>query len=69
VGYAFFDPPLLDDIPVEALFITLCVSCQVQLHLHLGLPDPLPTKPGSIPMLFPGYLPLYLLPGHFLLAL
>lgn len=32
----FFDLPFLSDIPVEALLI-LCIPCQVQLHLHLGL--------------------------------
>ncbi|KAK4829131.1 hypothetical protein QYF61_002210 [Mycteria americana] len=46
----------------EALLIVLCIPCQVQLQLCLGLPDPIPTQPGSIPILFPGYLSLLLPP-------
>ncbi|KAK4832075.1 hypothetical protein QYF61_020631, partial [Mycteria americana] len=61
-GYAFFDLPFLADIPVEALLIIPCIPCQVQLQLRLGLPDPIPTQPGSIPVLFPGYLSLLPLP-------
>ncbi|KAK4832883.1 hypothetical protein QYF61_026433 [Mycteria americana] len=33
-----------------------------ELQLRLGLPDPIPTQPGSIPVLFPGYLSLLPLP-------
>ncbi|KAK4816375.1 hypothetical protein QYF61_016279 [Mycteria americana] len=61
-GYAFFDLPFLTDIPVEALII-LCIPGQVQLQLCIGLPDPIPTLPGSVPILFPGYLSLLPLPG------
>jgi len=35
----------------------------------LGLPDPFPTLPSSIPILLPGYLSHLPLPVHFLLAL
>ncbi|KAK4806893.1 hypothetical protein QYF61_012614 [Mycteria americana] len=68
-GYAFFDLPFLADLPIEPLIIILCVPCQVQLQLRLGLPDPIPTQPGSVPILFPGYLSLLPLPVRFLLAL
>ncbi|KAK4806259.1 LOW QUALITY PROTEIN: hypothetical protein QYF61_013403 [Mycteria americana] len=53
-GYTFFDLPFLVDIPVEALLVILCVPCQVQLQPPLGLPDPIPTQAGSVPILFPG---------------
>ena len=56
VEYAFFNLPFLADIPVEALLVILCVPCQVQLQLRLGLPDPILTQLGSVPILFPGYL-------------
>ena len=64
-----FDLPFHADVPVEALFLILCILCQVQLQLHLGLPDPIPTQPSSVPLLVPGYLSLLPLPVHFLLAL
>ena len=68
-GYAFFDLPLLADILVKAILIILPIPCQVQLQLHPGLPDTIPTQPVSVPVLFPGYLPLLPLPVHILLAL
>ncbi|KAK4828558.1 hypothetical protein QYF61_027527 [Mycteria americana] len=40
----------------EALLVILCIPSQVQLQLHLGLPDPVPTQPGSVPILFPACL-------------
>ncbi|KAK4816395.1 hypothetical protein QYF61_016712 [Mycteria americana] len=46
--------------PVPAL---RSIHSRVRLPLHLGLPDPIPTQPGSIPILFPGYLSLLPLPG------
>ncbi|KFR14036.1 Thrombospondin type-1 domain-containing protein 7B, partial [Opisthocomus hoazin] len=49
-GYAFFDQPFLAEIPVEALLIILGIPCQVQLHLCLGLPDPIPMQPASFRM-------------------
>ncbi|KAK4827421.1 hypothetical protein QYF61_017859 [Mycteria americana] len=67
--YAFFNFPFLVDIPVEALLVILCIPCQVQLQLCLGLPNPIPTQAGSIPILFPGYLSLLPLPVQFPLAL
>jgi len=68
-GYAFFDFPFLDDIPVEVLLVILCIPCQVQLQLRLGPPDPIPTQLSSIPVLFPAYLSLLPVPVQFPLAL
>jgi len=68
-GYTFFDLCFLADMSLEALLFILCIPCQVQLLLCLGLPDAIPSQPGSIPILFPGYLSLLPLPLHFLLAL
>ncbi|KAK4818692.1 hypothetical protein QYF61_017913, partial [Mycteria americana] len=53
----------------EALLVILCIPCHVQLQLRPGLPDPVPTQAGSIPILFPVYLSLLPLPVQFLLAL
>jgi len=67
--YAFFDLCFLADLTVEALLIILCVPCQVQIQLCLGLPDAIATKPGSVPMLFPEYLSLLSLLVQFPLDL
>jgi len=66
-GEAFFDLSFLADVSAEALII-LSIPCQVQLQVCLGLPDPTPAKPGSIPMLLLRYLSLLPLPVHLLLA-
>ena len=50
--YGYFDLPFLADLPVEALVIILWVPCQVKLHPHHGFPDPIPTQPGSVSILF-----------------
>ncbi|KAK4811032.1 hypothetical protein QYF61_015736 [Mycteria americana] len=62
-----FSSSVVTSLPVvfisgEALLVILCIPCQVQLQLRLGLPDPIPTQPGSIPILFPAYLSLLPLP-------
>ncbi|KAK4818697.1 hypothetical protein QYF61_017918 [Mycteria americana] len=38
------------------------IHLRVQLQPRLGLPDPIPTQTGSIPIVFPGYLSLLPLP-------
>jgi len=51
-AYSFFDLPILADIPVEALLLILCILCDVQLQLLVGLPDPISVQLGSVPILF-----------------
>ncbi|KAK4828813.1 hypothetical protein QYF61_000870 [Mycteria americana] len=67
-----FSSSVVNSFPVllikeEALLIILCIPCQVQLQPHLGLPDPIPTQAGSVPVLFPGYLSLLPLPDREIL--
>lgn len=49
-------------------YLILHIPCPVKLQQHFDPPDHIPTKPGSIPLLFPGYLSLLLLPVHLLLV-
>jgi len=58
--------PFLVEVPVE-VFLVLGIPCQAQFKLGLGFPDPIPTQPSSIPIIFLWYLSL--LPVRFLLAL
>lgn len=62
------DIPFLVDVLAKA-FLILCTSCQVQLQLGLGLLNPIPAQPSSIPVLLLGYLSLLPLYMCFLLAL
>ncbi|KAK4807109.1 hypothetical protein QYF61_018450 [Mycteria americana] len=60
-----FSSSVVTSLPVvfirgEALLIILSIPCQAQLQPCLGLPDPI--QPGSVPILFPGYLSLLPLP-------
>lgn len=68
-GYTFFNLFFLDDIPLEAHLVILCILCQVPLQLCLDLPHPIPTQLNCIPVLFPGYLSLLPLTVCFLLPL
>lgn len=43
-GFTFFDIPFLIYMPVEALPVTLCISCWVQFQRCLGLLQSIPTK-------------------------
>jgi len=66
---ARFDHLFPADIPVEALLVIFRIPCEVQLQLCLGLPDAIPTQPGSFPILFPGsqsLLPLCAVPSSSL---
>ena len=67
-GYSFLDISFPVDIAVEAFVGFLYAPYQVQFHLGLVLPDPVPTQPRSTPTLVPEYLSLLPLPVHFLLA-
>ena len=60
--YAVFNLPFVVDIPVETLLVIFRIPWQVQLQLCLGLPDSIPTQPGSYPILFPGNQSLLPLP-------
>lgn len=66
--YACFDLLFLSNLPVEIL-IVICIPCQVQLNLLLGLPCSIPIQPDIVPILFPGYLSLLLPPVQLLIAL
>lgn len=39
--------------PGEILLIIPRIPRHVQLQLHLGIPDPIPTKPGNFPVFLP----------------
>lgn len=52
--YTLFDLPFLVNTPIEALPVILCIPCQVQFHLHLGLSPPITTQPYFVSMYLPG---------------
>lgn len=66
--YMFFDLPFLANMPEVSLFVILCVHCQVQFLLYLGLPHPINKKQNIISVLFPGHLSLFPLPVHLFLS-
>ena len=46
-------------VSVESFLVIFHIPCQVQFYLHLGFSDPASASPDSIPVLFPGDMPLF----------
>lgn len=51
-----FDLCFQADMPVEVPLVSICILCDVQLQLHLGLSHSILTQPDYILLLFLGYL-------------
>jgi len=69
LGYILLHFPFLMDVPLEAFLVRLCNPCRVQFQLGLALCGPVPAQPNSIPVLLLGFLSLFPLSVHCLLAL
>ena len=65
--YTLLCLPLLPTVSKESFLDIFHIVCQVQLHLHLGFPDPISACPDGIPVFFPGHPSLLPLPILFLL--